>query len=184
MAGKQFQQRTRREARTKSTQEYDHRVISIDRVTRVVKGGRRFRFRALVAVGDRHGTVGLGVAKGQDVSGAITKAIHAAQKHTIRIPLVGGTIPHEMESKYHSARVLMRPSSKGTGLIAGGAVRIVCDMGGIHDISAKVLSRSGNKLNVARATIRALMSLEPPKVVPPTPDVSAVPPENVVEART
>ncbi len=151
--------------------DYDHRVLDIARVTRVVKGGRRFRFRAVVVVGDRKGKVGVGVDKGQDVSLAIAKATHQARQAMIRVPLRDGSLPYEVESKYASARVLLRPAPKGKGLIAGGAVRAVCDLAGIANLTSKVLSRSGNKLNVARATLKAIQSIRhvPESADAPTP---------------
>ncbi len=142
-------------------EEFDHSVLEIARVTRVVKGGRRFRFRAIVVTGDRAGRVGIGVAKSSDVSGAINKAFLRGKRSVFGIPIHEGTIPHEVRESFGASSVMLRPARKGRGLIAGGAVRTVCDLAGIHDLTAKVLSRSGNKLNVARATLRALQSLKP-----------------------
>jgi small subunit ribosomal protein S5 len=140
--------------------EYEQKLLDVARVVRVVAGGRRFRFRAVVAIGNRKGKVGLGVAKGQDVSIAVEKAAADAKKHLIEIPLVKGTIPHEVEAKFGSAKVLLKPGLEGKGIVAGGAVRVVCDLAGIENISGKILGRTKNKLNNARATIKALKNLK------------------------
>ena len=138
-------------------------VISIDRVARVVKGGRRFRFRALVAVGDGKKQVGVGVAKGDDVQGAITKAIGVAKKQLIRVNISrGGTIPHEITVKHGGAKVMLKPAAPGTGVIAGGVVRSVIDATGIENVLSKTLG-SNSKINNAYATILALNSLVPVK---------------------
>ena len=142
--------------------EYESKVLDIARVTRVVAGGRRFRFRAVVVIGNRRGKVGIGVSKGQDVSLAISKATAQAKKHLIEIPLKETTIPHSIEVKYKSAKVLLKPGKKGRGLVAGGAVRVICDLAGIENIFAKILGRTKNKLNNARATIKALQNLKGP----------------------
>ncbi len=139
--------------------EFEQKLLDLRRVTRVVKGGRRFRFRATVVIGDRRGKVGVGVSKGVDVTDAIAKAYAGAKKTLIHVPILNGTIPHDIEVKLGSAKVLLKPASEGRGLIAGGAVRIVVDFAGIKDITAKSLGTS-NKLNVARATILALSQLQ------------------------
>lgn len=135
-------------------------VISIDRVARVVKGGRRFRFRALVAVGDGKSKVGVGVSKGADVQAAITKAIAVAKKSLIKIPIKQGTIPHGVTVRFRGAVVMLKPATPGTGVIAGGVVRSVLDVSGIANILSKSLG-SSNKINNAYATIKALESLVP-----------------------
>ena len=140
--------------------EYESKVLDIARVTRVVAGGRRFRFRAVVVIGNRRGKVGVGVAKGQDVSLAVNKATAQAKKHLIEIPLKETTIPHSIEVKYKSAKVLLKPGVKGRGLVAGGAVRVICDLAGIENIFSKILGKTKNKLNNARATIKALQNLK------------------------
>lgn len=140
--------------------EYESKLLDVARVTRVVAGGRRFRFRAVVVVGNRRGKVGVGAAKGQDVTSAVSKAAAKAQKRLIKVPLLKGTIPHLVEAKYSSAKVLLKPASRGRGLVAGGAVRAVCDLAGIDNISAKILGKTKNKLNNARATIEALKQLK------------------------
>jgi len=140
--------------------QFDERVVHIDRVARVVKGGRRFRFRALVVVGDRKNRVGIGIAKGADVTAAVTKATEVAKKHFITVPVYNGTLPHEAEAKVSGARILVKPASAGTGLIAGGVVRTVLEVAGIHNALSKSLG-STNKANTAYATIAALQSIAP-----------------------
>ena len=140
--------------------EYEQKLLDVARVVRVMAGGRRFRFRAVVVVGNRKGKVGVGVAKGQDVSLAVEKAAADAKKHFIKVPLVEGTIPHITEAKFSSAKVLLKPGIKGRGIVAGGAVRMVCDLAGIENISGKILGKTKNKLNNARATIKALQELK------------------------
>jgi small subunit ribosomal protein S5 len=143
---------------TEVAKEFEEKVISIDRVTRVVKGGRRFRFRATVVVGDGKGRVGVGVGKGGEVMTSIAKAVSKAKKSLITVPLRNTTIPHEIEVTFSGARVLLKPASEGTGVIAGGAVRNVVEAAGIHDLLSKSLG-SSNKVNNAYATILALSQL-------------------------
>jgi small subunit ribosomal protein S5 len=146
--------------------EFDQKLLDLARVTRVVKGGRRFRFRATLVIGNRKGKVGVGVSKGSDVSDAIQKAYNDAQKNLIDIKIAGTTIPHDVFKKLGSAKVLLKPAGEGRGVIAGGAVRSVVDLAGIKDIVSKSLGAS-NKLNVARATIEALRSLKAPRAPRP-----------------
>src|ERR1700761_1410448 len=140
--------------------QFDERTLHIDRVARVVKGGRRFRFRALVVVGDRKNRVGIGTAKGADVTAAVTKATEVAKKHFVTVPLYKGTLPHDVEAKVSGARILLKPASPGTGLIAGGVVRTILEVGGVHNALSKSLG-STNKTNTAYATIAALQSIVP-----------------------
>lgn len=140
--------------------EYSENVIAIDRVTRVVAGGRRFRFRALVVVGNGKGRIGVGIAKGSDVQLAVTKAVNVAKRNLIDIPTQNETIPHEVTAKVGGASILLKPAAPGTGLIAGGTVRAVLDVSGISNILSKSLG-SSNKVNVAYATIEALKQLVP-----------------------
>lgn len=142
--------------------EFDERIVHIDRVARVVKGGRRFRFRALVVVGDHKGKVGIGIAKGADVTSAVTKATEVAKKHTNKINLYKGTLPHEATAKVGGANILIKPASAGTGLIAGGVVRTILEVAGVSNVLSKSLG-STNKANTAYATIAALNSLVPSK---------------------
>lgn len=139
---------------------YQETVINIDRVSRVVKGGRRFRFKALVVVGDGKNKVGVGVNKGQDVQSAVAKATDEAKKNLITIPTINGTIPHEAEVKLSGARVLIKPAAPGTGIIAGGVVRQVIGVTGINNLLSKSLG-STNKVNIAYATVEALRTLVP-----------------------
>lgn len=138
--------------------EYDQKLLDLARVTRVVKGGRRFRFRATLVIGNRKGKVGVGVGKGGDVSDAIRKAFDDAKKSMITVPMRKNTIPHELIFKSGSARIILKPAAAGRGVIAGGAIRAVVDLAGIKDITAKSLGTS-NKLNVARAAVAAFASL-------------------------
>lgn len=150
----------RRTPRVEEPKLFEEQVINIDRVSRVVKGGRRFRFKALVVVGDRKNRVGVGVSKGQDVQTAIAKATDVAKKNMITIPVVNTTIPHDAEVKLSGARVLIKPAAPGTGIIAGGVVRQIIGVTGINNMLSKSLG-STNKVNIAYATIEALKSLVP-----------------------
>lgn len=150
----------RRDQAPAEPKQFDELVINIDRVSRVVKGGRRFRFKALVVVGDHKTKVGVGVAKGADVQAAIGKATDVAKKNLIVIPVINETIPHENEVRYSGAQVLLKPAAPGTGIIAGGVVRSIIGMTGIRNLLSKSLN-STNKVNIAYATIEALRTLVP-----------------------
>ena len=140
--------------------EYVTKLLDLARVTRVTGGGKRLRFRAVVIAGDRKSKIGIGVDKGKDVSQAVEKATSRAKRNMINVVIVNGTIPHQVEAKFGPARILLKPQRKGRGLVAGGAVRMICDLSGIKNISSKILSGSKNKLNNARATMEALKKLK------------------------
>lgn len=148
------------EAPAAESRQFEELVINIDRVARVVKGGRRFRFKALVVVGDRKNKLGVGVAKGADVQAAIAKATDVAKKNLVTVPIVNETIPHDAEVKLSGARVLIKPAAPGTGIIAGGVVRQIMGVTGVRNMLSKSLG-STNKVNIAYATIKALTSLVP-----------------------
>ena len=150
----------RRAEVAEAPREFEEVVVNIDRVARVVKGGRRFRFKALVVVGNRKDKVGVGVAKGADVQAAVAKATDVAKKHLITIPLNGETIPHDSEVKFTGAHVLIKPAAPGTGIIAGGVVRQIIGVTGIRNMLSKSLG-STNKVNIAYATVEALRELVP-----------------------
>lgn len=150
----------RRNQAPQEPKEFEEVVINIDRVARVVKGGRRFRFKALVVVGDRKNRVGVGVSKGADVQTAVAKATDVAKKNMITVPIVNTTIPHDAEVKLSGARVLIRPAAPGTGVIAGGVVRQVIGVTSISNLLSKSLG-STNKVNIAYATIEALKTMVP-----------------------
>lgn len=139
--------------------QFEERVLHIDRVARVVKGGRRFRFRALVVVGDKKGRVGVATAKGADVTAAVTKAVDVAKKNLTNLTLYKGTFPHEAQAKVGGANILLKPAAPGTGLIAGGVVRSLLEVGGVSNALSKSLG-SSNKVNTAYATLEALKTME------------------------
>lgn len=140
-------------------EEFEEVMVDIGRVTKVVKGGRRFRFTALVVVGNRNGLVGFGFGKAKEVPDAMRKAVDDAFKNIIEVKRKGSTIPHDVEVKFNASRVLLRPASEGTGVIAGGSARPILELAGIKDILTKSLG-SNNSANVVRATIKALSMLK------------------------
>lgn len=143
-------------------EEFEQKMIDIARVTRVMAGGKRMRFRACVAIGNKKGRVAIGLAKGADVTGAVTKAVNKAKKEFIDIPLVNETIPHEIYQKLGAAKILIKPARKGRGIIAGGVVRIVLELSGIKNVTSKILG-TGNKVNNAKCIIEALRNLRRPE---------------------
>jgi small subunit ribosomal protein S5 len=144
--------------------ELKEKLVNLGRVTKVTKGGRTFTFSAVVVVGDHNGTIGQGLGKAREVSDAITKAVQDAKKNLIKVPVFKGTIPHEVHGKYGAGKVFLKPASDGTGVIAGGAMRAVLDMLGIHNVLAKS-NGSSNPHNVVKATIDALSRLRSPQEI-------------------
>jgi len=144
---------------TREPKEFEERVVTINRVTKVVKGGRRFRFAALVVIGDKKGRVGFGTGKANEVPDAIKKATEDAKKNLITIPIVGTTIPHTATGNFGAGSVLIRPATEGTGVIAGGPIRAVLELAGVNDILTKCLG-SRTPINMVRATVAALKSLK------------------------
>jgi len=163
MPGTQQERRApRRPDMVQEEKQFDERTLHVDRVARVVKGGRRFRFRALVVAGDHKGKVGIGIAKGADVTAAVTKATDIAKKNMIVVPMYKGTLPHEVMGKVGGANILIMPASAGTGLIAGSVVRTILEVAGVHNALSKSLG-SSNKTNTSYATLEALQSIVPAK---------------------
>jgi len=141
--------------------EFDQAIVDIARVTRVMAGGKRMRFRACVLVGNRKGKIGTAVAKGKDVALAVNKAVTKAKKNILIVPIVNETIPHQVRAKFKAAKIILKPAPKGSGIIAGGAVRTVLDLAGVSNIVAKILG-SKNKINNVAVTLKALKSLKKP----------------------
>lgn len=146
-------------------EEFEQRIIDIARVTRVMAGGKRMRFRACVAIGDKKGRVAIGLAKGADVTAAVAKAVNKAKKEIITVPIVNDTIPHEIKQKYGAAEILFKPARKGRGIIAGGAVRIVMELSGVKNVTSKILG-TNNKVNNVKCVLAAMKNLK--KVEKPT----------------
>lgn len=144
----------------KVQQDWEHKVLDIARVTRVTAGGKRFSFRAVVAAGNKSGKVGVGIGKSWDLQRAVEKGINKAKKNFINIVTKDSTIPHPVLKKFNSAKVFLKPAASGSGVRAGGPIRVIAKLGGIQDISAKIVSRTNNKINIARATIEALKELK------------------------
>lgn len=146
-------------SRRESKEEFDQRIIDIARVTRVMAGGKRMRFRACVVIGDKKGKVGMGLAKGADVTMAITKAVNKAKKEMVDVPLADNTIPHEIEHKFGAAKVILKPARSGRGIIAGGVMRVILDMAGVQNVTCKNLG-TNNKVNITKCTVNALAELK------------------------
>ena len=171
--------RDRGSSRDAEKSQFLERVVTINRVSKVVKGGRRFSFTALVVVGDGNGLVGVGYGKAREVPTAISKGVEEAKKNFFRVPRVGVTIPHPVQGEAAAGVVLLRPASAGTGVIAGGPVRAVLECAGIHDVLSKSLG-SSNTINIVHATVAALKQLEEPRAVAAR---RGLPVEHVVPAR-
>lgn len=139
--------------------DFEQKVVEIKRVTRVVAGGKRMRFRALVVIGDKKGKVGMGLRKGVDVAESVNKAVNAAKKNMIMVPLTNGTIPHQIKLKYKSSRIILLPARPGTGIIAGGALRSVLDLAGVKNILSKMIG-SSNKVNNVKAVFEAFKKMK------------------------
>ncbi len=142
--------------REEKKDDFDSKLLDLTRVAHTRAGGRKIGFRAVMVSGDKKGQVGVGVSTGKDVALAIEKATKISKKNLIKVPIVEGSIPYEIFAKFKAAKVLLRPQRKGRGLVAGGVVRVICELVGIDNISSKIIGRTGNKLNNAQATIKAL----------------------------
>ncbi len=140
--------------------EFDQQIIDLARVTRVTKGGKQLSFRATVLIGDRKGRVGYGVDKGKDVQIAVEKSVNKAKKAMITVPMINETVPHRVEDKYKAAKVMIKPAPIGSGIIAGGALRIVLEMAGVPNASAKIMGKTNNKMNNIKAAFFALQSFK------------------------
>lgn len=151
--------RTKGRGAKKEKPEFDQQIIDLSRVTRVTKGGKQLSFRATVVIGDRRGRVGCGIAKGKDVQIAVEKAFNQAKKHVMNVPLFNETIPHRVEAKYKAGRVMIKPAPKGSGIIAGGAMRTVLDLAGVPNASGKIIGRTHNPVTNVKATLTALSML-------------------------
>ena len=154
----------RRGRKDQEPREFDQKILDLSRVTRVTAGGKRMRFRTALVIGDRKGRVGFGVAKGADVAISVEKAFRQAKKNLLTIPLANKTVPHAVYTKYGAAVIILKPAPQGTGLKAGGAVRVLLELGGVPNAVSKSLG-SNNKINIARATMNALRSLRLPEGV-------------------
>jgi small subunit ribosomal protein S5 len=144
----------------KERKEFDQYILDLARVTRVTQGGKHLSFRACVILGDRNGRVGFGIAKGKDVQLGVEKAARQAKKNIIHVPIVKETVPHAVIAKFKAAKVLLKPAPAGSGIIAGGAVRVVLDLAGIPNVSSKILAKTKNKIVIVKATFAALQSFK------------------------
>lgn len=142
----------------------EEKLVKINRVTKVVKGGRRFSFNVIMVVGNGEGVVGAGLGKANDVAGSVSKAVDDAKKNMIKVPIINGTLPHDIELRYGAAKVIMKPAAPGTGILAGGAMRAVLESAGLKDVIGKCIG-STNPHNVVKATIKGLQSLKDPKEI-------------------
>ncbi len=140
--------------------DFDSSVLDIARVVRMTGGGRKFRFRATVVAGNYKGLVGMGIGKGKDVAEAVEKGTKAAKKNLIKVPISSGTIAHPIEAKFKAAKIILKPQAKGRGLVAGGTARVICNLAGIKDVSSKIIGKTNNKINNAKAVLSALEKLK------------------------
>jgi small subunit ribosomal protein S5 len=163
--------------RNERDEEFEQRIVDLARVTRVMAGGKRMRFRACVALGNKKGKIGIGIAKGADVTFAVTKAVNKAKKKLIDVPIINDTIPHEIYQKLGAAKIVFKPARKGRGVIAGGVVRIILELAGIRNITSKILG-TNNKVNNAKCVIEALNKLKKIEPRPETKKVEVVKAEN------
>ncbi len=154
-----MQKSFKRPGREKEKSEFDSNILDLARVTRVTEGGKHMSFRALVVVGDRKGRVGFGVEKGKDVQIGVDKATRQAKKNLIKVPMVNETIPHAVYMKFKAAKVMLKPAPRGSGIIAGGAVRVVLDLAGVPNVSSKIIGKTKNKITIIKATFEALKAL-------------------------
>lgn len=154
-----MQKSFKRSGREKEKSEFDSNILDLARVTRVTEGGKHMSFRALVVVGDRKGRVGFGVEKGKDVQIGVDKATRQAKKNLIKVPMVNETIPHAVYMKFKAAKVMLKPAPRGSGIIAGGAVRVVLDLAGVPNVSSKIVGKTKNKITIIKATFEALKAL-------------------------
>ncbi len=145
--------------KSEKKEEFEQRILDIARVTRVMAGGKRMNFRACVAIGDKQGKVGVGLGKGADVAAAVTKAVNKAKKSMVNVPIVDGTIPHEIYHKYGAAKLLFKPAREGRGVVSGGIVRIILELAGVKNVSSKILG-TNNKINNAQCATEALARLK------------------------
>jgi len=155
-----IRERRQKFEREKPKDEFESKLLDLARVAHTRAGGKKLRFRAAVVAGNKEGKIGFAAATGTDVQAAVEKATRLAKKNLIEVPIIEDTIPYEVIAKFGAAKILLRPQKKGRGLVAGGVVRIICTLAGIKNISSKVLGRTGNKLNNARATIEAFKKLK------------------------
>jgi len=167
----------------KKEDDLGQRIIDVARVTRVMAGGKRMKFRVCLAVGDKKGRVGFGIAKGSDVTGGISKALDRAKKNMIKVPMQNETILHPIDIKFNSAKVLLKPAKKGSGIKAGGPVRTMCELAGIPNVTGKILG-SNNKINIVKATMEAFKSFKITKNYKDEKKVEDKPKENESQQKT
>ena len=145
----------------KEKPEFDQHIVDLARVTRVTKGGKQMSFRVCILIGDRKGRVGYGVQKGKDVQIAVQKAVNQAKKNMIRVPIVNDTLPHRIEAKYKAGKVMLKPAPRGSGIIAGSAIRVILELAGVPNASSKMLGKTNNKVTNVKAVFKALTSFKP-----------------------